>query len=140
MKIQLSNPCTIDPSKIINGYCSECSKNVVDYSGMNDSQMLAHISKNGLGCGTWREDQLGRPLTPKRGNLKYMWISILLLWLLPFNSKAQTNSDSTQIAYNTTAKRFGTGNISTIKRYKTYGFYWKGIKIRILKFRVKSPR
>jgi hypothetical protein len=115
MKIQLSNPCTIDPSKIINGYCSECKKDVVDYSEMTDADMLAYISLHGLGCGNWREDQLNRPLQPKRSYLKYIGFSILLLWFLPVKAQSQIDStrniDEAQRPYKGTIKRLGEGNI-----------------------------
>lgn len=65
-QIHLSQPCDVPVEQMTataNGWhCAHCAKEVVDYSGMTDAQILAHISKHGLGCGSFLPAQLDREL------------------------------------------------------------------------------
>lgn len=146
-------------------FCNQCQKAVIDYSNMTDAEMLAYINKHGLGCGSFSEDQLNRELVPltKRKDNRLFYLPLLAsLFFKPAQSKAQSVPDTVQmemkkdsaimekfkfnqngdVYLDTTPvkggnKIFGTGNISTICKYKTYGFYWRGYRITLFKVRVK---
>lgn len=88
MKVTLINECTTDSSNLqCNGagyYCQACQKQVVDYSGMTDQQILDSVTRYGLGCGAFREDQLDRELIPRRKRFtwKMAYASIVALILM----------------------------------------------------------
>jgi hypothetical protein len=45
-------------------FCGSCKKTVTDFSGMNDEEILDHLSARNFqpSCGRFRNDQLNRPL------------------------------------------------------------------------------
>lgn len=42
--------------------CAHCNTLVVDFTQMSDAQLLNYFSRNGVGCGRFREDQLNQPI------------------------------------------------------------------------------
>lgn len=65
-------------------FCSHCTRQVVDFTKMTDEAMLDYIQKHGLGCGTFREDQLGREIkrpVPPRKISGFKWLISLVFFL-----------------------------------------------------------
>lgn len=64
-------------------FCGSCRKTVVDFSGMNDAQVLAVFRKPSTGsvCGRFYSDQLDRPLEPPRRRTP--WLRYLLSLMVP---------------------------------------------------------
>lgn len=146
----------------INGghICAICTKTVIDYSSMTDTEMIAYINKYGMGCGTFRDDQLNRELIPHTKHNRFFYIPLLAaLFFKPAQIKAQSVPDTVQlpckqVSYdkleNKTVAidekpapvyRFGTGNVTTTKCYKCFGIYWKKINFTLIKIREKcKPR
>jgi len=144
MKIQLSGPCSIPFEELLPNktgyYCQSCRNQVTDFSHMTDQQLLAHISRHGLGCGNFRDDQLGREIkTPRKPmvRIKLLYASFLAVFFLKSPEiKAQQKPSTEQLvrAYElmhpeitTTSiakqlpadtivmRRFGTGNVCSAK-------------------------
>lgn len=144
---------------IDNGYyCNECNKAVIDYSNMTDAEMIAHINKHGMGCGSFHDDQLNRelvPLTKRKGNRLFYLPLLATLFGKPLTSKAQSVPDTiqapckqvsydklqkhdtlqlaneqTQITANhRPIKRMGTGNVCKTVKRTTYGIYWGWLRL-----------
>lgn len=149
-RINLPKECTVNRSNLKpteGGYfCGVCSTKVVDYTKMTDDEILAHIQKHGLGCGEFKETQLNRPMKPSRGT----WV-IALLFSIVFSltSKGQSvDSSHSKIPEpedTTTVRRFGTGNISTIKPsshmvvryYNRISIFWGLFKF---KYPIRKPK
>jgi len=64
--IQLSTPCTVAQDQLVDlskgSYCRTCEKQVVDYTNMNDRELIQALRQNHTGCGSFRKNQLDRPL------------------------------------------------------------------------------
>lgn len=85
-------------------HCAACNKVVIDFTNMNDQQILDHLSKAaGKTCGRFYGDQLNRTLTPtaarKMGRWKYFWQIALPLFFLSNRSTAQIKFPVDTIAY-----------------------------------------
>ncbi len=63
-------------------FCSSCQKQVVDFTGMNDEQLLAFFKRStGSVCGRFMQDQLGRRIEiPKK---QIPWVKYFFQFLLP---------------------------------------------------------
>lgn len=125
-------------------FCNHCQKSVIDYSNMTDAEMIAHIEAHGMSCGSFREDQLNRelvPLTKRKGNRLFYLPLLASLFFKPAQVKAQSVPDTLQmpvrqgckqisydkpelqktldetpvVSHDGEAKRFGTGNVATIR-------------------------
>lgn len=105
MKIELTNPCTVSKSELVqnnNGdFCKSCRKQVIDYTKMSDSQIFKSINNNGLGCGKFREEQLNRAIEYKIKNKSLLlYIPILALFFAkPITAKAQSKQDTIQTSH-----------------------------------------
>ena len=46
-------------------YCRSCNKEVIDFTGMNDSEIIDYFQKRAYQpvCGRFRNEQLGRPMS-----------------------------------------------------------------------------
>lgn len=148
-QITVKNPCTTDLNNIVNGYCSSCRKNVVDYTLMSDVQILNSIKENGLGCGIFTKDQLNRELVipKKKLSFKYFYSMLLtFIWIKPINVISQVSvpiakidstsnsqiehvpvdrAESDTLSPNINSKIFGTGNVATIKTKPRKSFFRK---------------
>ena len=99
-KISVEEPCNqkfnaFSPTKE-GGFCSACQKEVVDFTGMTESEIRAYfmdISKQKGTCGRFRKDQLGAySAAPTHVKRKYLSLpanagiaGVSLLTLLPTN-------------------------------------------------------
>lgn len=67
--ISIAEPCSVplqDMTPVEGGrYCSNCQRQVVDFTGMTDQQFIAYFEKYGKGCGTFRPSQLNRAMAIK---------------------------------------------------------------------------
>ncbi|MGH1433647.1 MAG: carboxypeptidase-like regulatory domain-containing protein [Lewinella sp.] len=69
LKIELTNPCDeawedMHVTAPYRRHCASCAKEVIDFSKMNDQQLVDFFSKsNGPVCGHFRESQLARELS-----------------------------------------------------------------------------
>ncbi len=85
VSISIPQPCTQLKGKsadrgIID--CDHCQKEVVDYTGMTDAELLAHIKRHGMGCGRFRREQLDREMKPhdfRKSHFLGRWVVSLLL-------------------------------------------------------------
>lgn len=76
-QLNIDNPCheqweSFTPTST-GGFCASCQKNVIDFSEMSESQLVAFFrdrlnSSQNL-CGRFKEDQLKRIMTSKNGFL-----------------------------------------------------------------------
>lgn len=109
-QINLSQPCDVPIEQMTptsNGwYCGQCAKQVIDYAAMTDAQVLAHIKKHGLGCGSFLDTQLSRPIATvkKRVNAFRYAYTLLLTFLInsepaEAQAKHQTEQSPCKISY-----------------------------------------
>ena len=82
-------------TKTYNGkFCGSCSKEVVDFSTMTDTQVLSYFKKPaGTVCGRFREEQLNHELVMPKKPLpwaKYFFSIALPAFLFSFKANAQT--------------------------------------------------
>lgn len=163
MQIQITTPCTVSAGELkqITGghFCNSCQKTVIDYSNMGDAEIKAHIHKHGLGCGQFRNDQLGRELiitkTRKR-NIFYYLPMLAAIFVKQPQAQARQIQDTAKVDTKTCSKQtnntidtnkvepdelwtgrtFGTaGSISNVTKVKYFGIFWKWIKIPLWKRR-----
>lgn len=85
--------------------CAYCTKTVVDFTRMSDVEVLNHIHRNGLGCGRFYADQLGRVIQPPFVRPKYpglrKWILSFLLaagWLKDGAAQTRAGNQDTIVA------------------------------------------
>ena len=114
-KVQLSipEPCHEDWHKMTPSqqgrFCSVCAKEVVDFTSMNDTEVLHYFldKKNQKVCGRMYPDQLNRPVTktmyPAKKKRWYWNIAALLLLL----SKSAAVKAQGAIKVNTTQQQTG---------------------------------
>ena len=64
-------------------FCGSCQKQVVDFTGMNDEQMVAFFRKPTPGpvCGRFVKDQLNRPIQLPRKRIP--WVKYFFQFMLP---------------------------------------------------------
>ena len=77
-KIQINNPCPMLLSKMKtdNGfYCSSCKKDIVDYRGKSEDQILQHIEENT--CGIFDENAVNTPNFGLRHRFLFKLLTIL---------------------------------------------------------------
>src|ERR1700755_171637 len=96
-KIQLNipTPCHEDWEKMTpvekGKFCGSCQKEVVDFTNMNDAQLVAFFKKPTTGsvCGRFMTDQLDRPLELPRKQLPWLkYAAQLALPTLLFGARA----------------------------------------------------
>lgn len=100
IQLQISTPCHEDWNKMTPAeqgrFCNSCEKQVVDFTGMSDTQVLAFFRKPSTGavCGRFFNDQLNREIAAPRKRvpwLKYFFQFTLPLFLTTLKSTAQGN-------------------------------------------------
>jgi hypothetical protein len=77
-QIQINNPCPmlLSKMKINNGfYCSSCKKDIVDYRGKSEDQILQQIKENT--CGIFDEDAVNTPNFGLRYRFLFKLLTIL---------------------------------------------------------------
>lgn len=98
IELHIENPCQENLSKMTatdkGVFCSSCSKEVIDFSLMSNDELLQQFKNyKGGGCGIFRDNQLGRPLTgtPRRSFAwKYAWQLLIPAFLLSRQARSQT--------------------------------------------------
>ena len=69
-------------------YCHSCTKEVIDFTTMTDSEVIRWLKKHNTGCGRFRKDQLDRDMVlPVIHDSPLRW-RVLLVSLLPAFSLA----------------------------------------------------
>lgn len=158
MQIQLTTPCSVSAGELkqIKGghYCGSCQKTVTDYSNMTDAEILAFITKNGVGCGQFRKEQLDRDLNNTERRKKKTMLFYLLFFAAMFtrqpSATAQQKQDTIHVvganqidisifgasvyeppSTELPLRVFGTGNIVTTRRYKKVSLFWGLITFKI---------
>lgn len=100
IQLQIPIPCHEDWYKMTQveqgRFCDSCEKKVVDFTGMNDEQVLAFFRKPTTGsvCGRFFNDQLNRDIVIPRKRipwLKYFFQFVLPIFLTTLKSSAQGN-------------------------------------------------
>lgn len=93
--ISIPVPCTVplqNMTTIPGGrFCSSCQKQVVDFTGMTDQQMIAYFKTHSNGCGSFLPSQLNKDI-PDKAKQKWMPAAILatlLAIVMPEQGKAQ---------------------------------------------------
>ncbi len=107
--ISIHAPCKVDRSqftKLSQGsFCHSCEKQVVDYTGMSDRELLQALRQNPKGCGSFRTDQLERPLLKdeliKRGYSLAAIAMLLALQVCSLGLFAQDTTYKTDITLKT---------------------------------------
>lgn len=114
-KIQLdvSRPCHEDWNQMTDSekgkFCNSCQKHVIDFTGMNDAQLIAFFRKptNGSVCGRFMSDQLQRDIILPKKRIpwfKYFFQFALPAFVFSLKAKGQTSSSGiigdTVMAYN----------------------------------------
>jgi len=95
-RIQIPHPCEAKASDMSpterGNFCKHCQKEVVDFTCMSDSEIIAFMkAQSGRTCGTFREDQLNRPLiyaAPKRRTALFGGFMSLLAVASPLAGQA----------------------------------------------------
>jgi len=100
IQLQIPKPCHVEWNKMTQvqkgRFCASCEKQVVDFTGMNDEQVIAFFRKPSAGavCGRFLNDQLNRDIIiPKKRIpwLKYFFQFALPIFLTSLKSSAQGN-------------------------------------------------
>lgn len=86
-QLQIPEPCHEDWNKMTScnsgKFCNSCQKNVIDFTGMSDQQLVAFFKKphNDQVCGRFSDEQLNRDFSiPKK---RIPWTKYLVQVLLP---------------------------------------------------------
>lgn len=87
IQLHIPEPCHENWSKMTpvekGRYCGSCQKQVVDFTGMNDEQLIAFFKRKSTGsvCGRFMQDQLDRAMEiPKK---KIPWVKYFFQFALP---------------------------------------------------------
>jgi len=101
IRVQVKEPCHENWQNMTANekgrFCASCQKTVVDFTLMNDRQILEHLSKaNGGTCGRFANDQLERDLKAKVVKSKSRWAYFLnmLIPVLFTNLGSSTKGDA----------------------------------------------
>lgn len=73
-------------------YCQNCAKQVIDFSGMSDAEVIDFVQQHGMVCGRFAKSQLDREMRVprKRTFMPAALLAGFLITLLPGKGKAQT--------------------------------------------------
>lgn len=101
--LHIADPCHEDWNKMNatdkGRFCQSCAKQVVDFSLLNDKQILEYFSKQkGNTCGRFRDDQLNRPLDSQEAKAKVsLWKWFMTLGFgIWFGNKAVAQTGKVQ--------------------------------------------
>lgn len=96
-KISIPKPCSENPSNFTptskGGFCNSCQKEVLDFRGMSNTEVLDFIQKNsGKTCGIFRPNQLEvQEIPPRKVSFPGLWAFGFLGFLgLAIPAEAQT--------------------------------------------------
>ncbi|MBS1622696.1 MAG: carboxypeptidase regulatory-like domain-containing protein [Bacteroidetes bacterium] len=64
-------------------FCHSCSKEVIDFSAMTDSEVIHWLEKHKTGCGRFRKEQLDRDMSLPKANTNLLRWKVLLMGLWP---------------------------------------------------------
>lgn len=95
MKISIAQPCNAswqEMTPVERGrFCQQCAKEVIDFTGMTDAEVVAHYERHGQVCGRFLASQLDREMyIPRRRS--FMPAALLagaLSLIIPEKTKAQ---------------------------------------------------
>jgi hypothetical protein len=94
-QISIPNPCHEDWEKMIPGekgrFCLSCKNTIVDFSKMNDEQIIASIKDNFTLCGRLSRNQLNRPISTKiyQPRIISWWQTLSFTLLSIFSSRME---------------------------------------------------
>jgi len=97
IRVQVKEPChenwqNMSPDEK-GRFCGSCQKTVVDFTLMNDRQILDHLSKaSGSTCGRFANDQLDRELKAEVVKPKSKWAYFINLLIPIFLSSSGSNN------------------------------------------------
>lgn len=86
-QLKIADPCHEDWNKMTTSekgkYCGSCQKQVIDFTGMTDTQLAAFFKKPSSGsmCGRFFDDQLDRRITVPRKQIP--WIKYFFQFTIP---------------------------------------------------------
>ena len=97
IRVQVKEPCHENWQNMTANekgrFCGSCQKTVVDFTLMNDRQILDHLSKaSGSTCGRFANDQLDRELKAQVVKPKSKWAYFINLLIPIFLSSSGSNS------------------------------------------------
>ncbi len=98
--IQIPEPCHQNWKEMEtteNGkFCNNCSKVVIDFTEMNDAQVIAYLKKTNANiCGNFNKDQLERPLhLPKKYFVKWNYFNASIFSFLLGNKLIAQNTNT----------------------------------------------
>ena len=105
-------------------YCSSCSKEVVDFTGMHDSEIIDYFQKRAYQpvCGRFRNEQLGRPMSEMAATIFSMeipfwkkFLAALIIFFSAFiygcSSNSQTDYTKVEVPQQTTASPVAKANL-----------------------------
>jgi CarboxypepD_reg-like domain len=95
--IKMDKPCSEDWTSMtmneIGKFCSNCSKNVVDFTDLTDDKIFQIIEQtNGNVCGRFKDEQLNRLLVQSNGYATNTHLSKLVAGLLLLSSTNNTTA------------------------------------------------
>jgi hypothetical protein len=121
LQISIADPCHEDWDQMTDNekgkFCASCQKQVIDFSGMTDTQLVAFFKKKPASevCGRLNDYQLDRgiPVPPKRVPwVRYFFQFTLPLFLTTLKAKAQTGAVTVKTAQTETCDRRSYGNLT----------------------------
>lgn len=103
-QLTIPNPCTQDWSSMTQDdtgkYCAHCSKSVIDFSQLTDSEMIQILEQSPDNiCGRLRKEQLNRILIPPRAtnNSKFQTIITAFLSLVTIGDTRASDRQCTPV-------------------------------------------
>jgi hypothetical protein len=125
IQLTIADPCHEDWDKMTKSeqgkFCGSCQKQVIDFSGMTDAQLVSFFRKKSTStvCGKFYDDQLDRdiPVPHKRIPwVKYFFQFTLPLFLVTIKAKAQKGKVAVKtIQTETCFKNNIYGNVSRVE-------------------------
>lgn len=102
LHLTIAEPCHEDWNNMTGNekgkFCGSCQKQVIDFTGMTDAQLIAFFKRQSTGsvCGRLYDDQLDKPIPVPRKRIpwiKYFFQFSLPLFLTSLKLNAQKNKD-----------------------------------------------
>jgi len=129
-QLKIADPCHEDWDKMTTSekgkFCGSCQKQVVDFTGMTDSQLAAFFKKPSTGsvCGRFFDDQLDRKITVPRKRLP--WIKYFFQITLPlFLASCTGNRTKEKVLVETVQTERMNNKVEKVVLGGRAGEYWK---------------
>lgn len=143
--IQIKNPCEENRDNMLptelGKFCLACQKEVIDFTKMNDDEIISFFKNNKNKCGTFKTSQLNRNLYPITQTTttrpaKYFFASLLSLNFLSasasINPKPKIENDSIATVVDSSIVKIDSSALPKKDSLVVYSFVWNDSMLKTI--------